>query len=127
MLLPSGDTDHHGVIGNTVGFNIVVIVVPSKTERFLERFEVLVNRRGFIEHRIDREVGRYESRRRGCGCICKSLRDRRVMDSDFLLSFRNPVLIEFRKLIDGDFAYFPLCGFNLNVCLVRGEESTVEV
>ena len=49
------------------------------------------------------------------------------MDSDFLLSFRNPVLIEFRKLIDGDFAYFPLCGFNLNVCLVRGEESTVEV
>ena len=29
MLLPGGDADHHGVIGNAVGFDIEVVVVES--------------------------------------------------------------------------------------------------
>jgi len=49
------------------------------------------------------------------------------MDSDFLLPFRDPILIEFRKLIDGDFAYLPLRGFNLDVGLVRRKKGAMEV
>ena len=44
LLLPSCDTDHHGVVGYPVGFNVVKVVVPSQPEGFFEGEKVFVDR-----------------------------------------------------------------------------------